>query len=100
MARAQCHSWWAGTGSNRRPCGFQSLDPVCNDAEIRGLRCSVGIWQGKPEQGLAGFSLTATMTVALGMAAAIAVAMGKVTTWTAAVLTAAFVGLAGIRRSQ
>jgi len=41
-----------------------------------------------------------TITAALGMAAAIAVAMGKVTTWTAAVLTAAFVGLAGIRRSQ
>jgi hypothetical protein len=51
--------WWAGTGSNRRPCGFQSFGRVCSDAEIRCLRCSVGRWQGKPEQGLAGFSLTA-----------------------------------------
>jgi hypothetical protein len=58
-----CGFWWAGTGSNRRPCGFQSFDRVCSDAEIRCLRCSVGIWQGKPEQGLAGFSLTATLTV-------------------------------------
>jgi hypothetical protein len=54
--------WWAGTGSNRRPCSFQSLDRVCSDAEIRCLRCSLGIWQGKPEQGMAGFSLTATLT--------------------------------------
>jgi hypothetical protein len=41
-----------------------------------------------------------TITAALGLATAIAVATGKVTAWTAAVLTAAFVGLAGIRRSQ
>ena len=41
-----------------------------------------------------------TIAAALGLAAAMAVATGKVTTWTAAVLTAAFVGLAGIRRSQ
>jgi hypothetical protein len=41
-----------------------------------------------------------TITAALGLAAAIAVATGEVTSWTAPVLTAAFVGLAGIRRSQ
>jgi len=41
-----------------------------------------------------------TIAAALGLAAAIAIASGKVTTWTAAVLTAAFVGLAGIRRRQ
>ena len=52
-----------GTGSNRRPCGFQSFGRVCSAAEIWCLRCSVGMWQGTPEQGLAGFSLTATLTV-------------------------------------
>jgi len=40
------------------------------------------------------------ITAALGLAAAMAVGTGKITTWTAAVLTAAFVGLTGIRRSQ
>jgi uncharacterized membrane protein YeiH len=41
-----------------------------------------------------------TITASLGLAAALAVGTGKVSAWTAAVLTAVFVGLAGIRRSQ
>lgn len=53
---------WPELGLPHRSSADQSLDPVCSDAEIRCLRCSVGMWQGKPEQGSAGFSLTATLT--------------------------------------
>jgi len=34
VADQERHFSWAGTGSNRRPCGFQSLDPACSGAEI------------------------------------------------------------------
>src|SRR4029453_2609499 len=55
--------WWAGTGSNRRPCGFQSLDSGCSRGQAWQRYWSAGMWLSKLRHRWAGFSLTATLTV-------------------------------------